>query len=190
VLVVALLLTGRWLLALVLLGAGLAKLADRAGFAQAVQRYAILSPAAVAAVASGLPGVEVVLGVALAAGIAPLISGAGACLLLIGLAAAVAVNVSRGRRFPCGCGPVGGQIGWPLVARDVVLSALAVAVAVGPAGLALLPEPHVGALVHIAAATLLPVPLGVIAMVGLLRCIRSYTVDRRDAVGPVMRARG
>jgi uncharacterized membrane protein YphA (DoxX/SURF4 family) len=179
VVVVALLLTGRWLLALVLLGAGVAKLADRAGFAEAVRRYALLPAGAAAAVTSGLPGVEVVLGVALATGIAPLISGTCACLLLTGLAAAVAVNVSHGRRFQCGCGPAGGQIGWPLVARDVALSAIGIAVAIGPAGLALLPEPHVAALVHIAAVALLPVPLAVIALVGMLRCIRSYTADRR-----------
>ncbi len=176
---VAALLTGRWLLSLVLLSAGLAKLADRAGFAEALQRYAVLPPGAVAAVASGLPGTEVVLGVALAAGIAPLISGGCACLLLTGLAAAVGVNVAHGRRFRCGCGPAGGEIGWPLVGRDVALGAIGVAVAVGPAGLALLPEPHVAALVHVAAASLLPVPLAVIASVGLVRCIRSYTAGRR-----------
>jgi uncharacterized membrane protein YphA (DoxX/SURF4 family) len=179
VFVVAALLTGRWLLALVLLSAGLAKLADRAGFAEAVRRYAILPPRAVPAVASGLPGVEIVLGVALAAGVAPLISGTCACLLLTGLAAAVAVNVAHGRRFQCGCGPAGGQIGWPLVGRDVALGAIGVTVAIGPAGLALLPEPHIAALVHIAAASLLPVPLAVIALLGLVRCIRSYTADRR-----------
>jgi uncharacterized membrane protein YphA (DoxX/SURF4 family) len=179
VVVVAALLTGRWLLALVLVGAGVAKLADRPGFGEAVRRYALLRPGPAAVVTSALPGVEVVLGVALAAGIAPLISGASACLLLTGLAAAVAVNLTHGRRFECGCGPAGGQIGWPLVGRDVALSVIGFAVAIGPAGLALLPEPHVAALVHIAAAALLPVPLAVIALVGLLRCIRSYTADRR-----------
>jgi uncharacterized membrane protein YphA (DoxX/SURF4 family) len=178
VLVVAALLAGRWLLALVLLSAGLAKLADRPGFAEAVVRYAILPPRAAAMVASGLPGVEVVLGVALAAGIAPMISGTCGCLLLTGLAGAVVINLAHGRRFQCGCGG-GGQIGWPLVGRDLGLGAIGAVVAVGPAGLALLPEPRVAALVHIAAAALLPVPLVVIALVGLLRCIRSFTAHRR-----------
>src|SRR5579875_97483 len=173
------LLAGRWILALMLLCAGVAKLIDRARFAEAVANYAIVPSARVVAVAAALPIVETVLGIALALGLVPMISAACAGALLCGFALAMALNLARGRRGDCGCGgALDGEIGWWLVARNVGLAAVAVAVAMGPAGLAVWTGSVGGGGSHLRAGVLAPVPMTVIALLGAMRCVQSYAAGR------------
>jgi hypothetical protein len=173
------LLAARWILAVMLLCAGVAKLADRQRFAEAIARYSIVPSAHLAAVAAVLPVVEALVGVALALGFVPMISASCAGVLLFGFALAVAVNLVRGRRFDCGCGgALGGEIGWRLVARNAGLAAVAAAVAVGPAGLAVSTGALAGGGSRLSAGVLLPVPLTVIALLGLIRCVQSYAAGR------------
>jgi hypothetical protein len=173
------LLAGRWFLALVLLGAGLAKVGDREQFTEVIRRYAIVPARYAATLAASLPWLEVALGLALAAGLAPVVSGYGAGALLLGFAVAVGVNLARGRRFDCGCGgSQSSQIGWPLLVRNLFLVAIGVAVALGPAGLAVFAGAPGGGGAHVAARDLLPIPLIVIAIFGLVRCLQSFAAGR------------
>jgi uncharacterized membrane protein YphA (DoxX/SURF4 family) len=173
------LVAGRWILALVLLGAGLAKAGDREQFSEVIERYAIVPPEYGARLAAGLPWLEIAVGLALAVGLAPAVSGGCASVLLLGFAVAVGVNLARGRRFDCGCGgSLSSQIGWSLLVRNLFLAAIGVAVAVGPAGLAVSAGALGGGHVHVAVRELLPVPLAVIAIFGLVRCLQSFAAGR------------
>jgi uncharacterized membrane protein YphA (DoxX/SURF4 family) len=174
------LLAARWVLALALFRAGVAKLGSRERLADAIGRYALVPARCIATLAAGLPNVEIVVGLALALGVVPDVTGWLASALLLGFAGAVAANLMRGRRFDCGCGgSLDGQISWPLVVRNLLLAGLAAAVALGPAGLAAAPSGHP---VHIAPTTLLPVPMIVTAVFCSARCLQSYALSRR-AVG-------
>jgi len=128
-----LLLTARCVIAAVFLRAGLAKLTDLRDFRSAVRNYRLLPPALVPAVAVSLPFAEVAAAIMLAAGILPgVVAGLLALLLLI-FAAAIAVNLARGRVFDCGCAGAAPQtISWMHVLSNGALAALAVAVALAP----------------------------------------------------------
>ena len=172
---VEVLLACRWILALVLLCAGLAKFGDRLRFAEAVTRYAITPGHFTPVVAVALPAVEVLTGLALALGFAPVISGSCGAVLLVGFATAVGANLARGRKFDCGCGGVvAGQIGWRLLVRNLALAAIGGAVAVGPVGLSVSPHALAGTPEHVGVSILLPVPLTVVALLGLSRCVQSF----------------
>jgi len=69
------LLADRWLLAVIFLAAGLAKVKRTEAFAQAVSRYGIAPGPLVAPFAAVLPFVELALGLALAAGALPTVAG-------------------------------------------------------------------------------------------------------------------
>jgi hypothetical protein len=119
----------------VFLTAGLAKLLQPAAFAEAVAGYRLLPDRLVGVVARTLPALEVAAGATLAAGwlrapTALLLAG-----LLVAFAAAMAINLLRGRSIDCGChGPTGPQpISWPLIARNLGLALAALAVASWPA---------------------------------------------------------
>ena len=85
-----------------------------------------------------LPGVELLLAAGLLLGFAPLAPMVAIALLLV-FAAAMAINIGRGRRhIDCGCGHSGlrQQLGWSQVARNLVLAtALLPALAAGRADL-------------------------------------------------------
>lgn len=173
------LVAGRWVLALVLLGAGLAKVGDREQFSEVIERYAIVPADYGARLAVGLPWLEIAVGLALAVGLAPAVSGCCASVLLLGFAVAIGVNLARGRRFDCGCGgSLSGEIGWSLLVRNLFLAAIGVAVALGPTGLAVSAGALVGGRAHVAAHGLLPVPMIVIAIFGLVRCLQSFAAGR------------
>jgi uncharacterized membrane protein YphA (DoxX/SURF4 family) len=125
-------LAGRFALAWLFLLAGVTKLADIAAFEKAVGGYRLLPDRLVRPVARLLPPTEVAAGALMGAGVTISVVGIGLTLLLIGFAAAVTINLLRGRSIDCGCfGPPGSErISWGLVARDVLLAALAAAVAV------------------------------------------------------------
>ena len=83
--------------------AGSSKLSDLGEFADAVKHYQIIPGATAGAVARGVAVTEVALGAVLLVGAAiPLAGFLGSGLLVI-FAFAMAVNLIRGRRIPCGC---------------------------------------------------------------------------------------
>jgi uncharacterized membrane protein YphA (DoxX/SURF4 family) len=180
------LLAARCLLICVFLRAGFAKVTDLADFKSAVTNYRLLPAALVPAVALTLPFAELAAAVLLAFGILPGIIAGLLAILLLTFAAAIAINLARGRSFDCGCaGSAPQTINWAHVASNVCLAALAVAVAVAPpTTLAVWPGPSGLVSVAIPRGDALPIVLAVI--LGLI----IVTVIRRAAVvsklsGPV-----
>jgi hypothetical protein len=133
----------RFLLAFVFIAASIPKLAAHEEFAGAVANYRLLPHVLVDPVARWLPRVELAVGVALIVGVAlaPIALFAAATLLVF--SAAVAWNLLHGRRIECGCAgtSVPREISWRLVARDVALTAFAVALAIAPPDTLALPHP-------------------------------------------------
>ena len=136
----ALTLSGRFALAWFFLLAGATKLADLDAFEHAVREYRILPGRLVRPVARTVPATEVAAGLLLGVGVGVTVVGVGLTLLLVAFAMAVAINLVRGRSINCGCfGGFGSKrISWGVVARNVLLAAIAAAVAaVAPAELGL-----------------------------------------------------
>ncbi|MCH7511424.1 MAG: DoxX family membrane protein [Chloroflexi bacterium] len=121
-----------------LLLAGVTKLADRAGFRQAVAEYEILPERLQRPFATLLPWLETTLGVLLLLGLGTAIAASLATPLFLSFALAIGVNLLRGRDFDCHCfGSVQSeQIGWPALLRStaLVLAALVVAIGASPFG--------------------------------------------------------
>jgi uncharacterized membrane protein YphA (DoxX/SURF4 family) len=113
---------------LIFLTAGVSKFRHRALLPGVVANYRLLPPSLVAPVAAILPIAEILIGAALVAGIAPVALPVVLAMLLLGLfAAAMAINIARGRtQIDCGCGrsQLRHPIGWGLVARNMVLAGL------------------------------------------------------------------
>jgi uncharacterized membrane protein YphA (DoxX/SURF4 family) len=176
-------LAGRWLLAVVLVAAAVAKLGQAGPFGEAIERYGLLPRSAVPIAARVLPVVELLLGAALAAGVL-VAAAAVACGCLFGVfGAAVAVSLARGRRFDCGCGlSADAEITWWHVGRSVVLVGLGVLIAVEPAVLAINASRVGGAP---AANELVAVPLGV-----LLLCITWRLVAELRRTASLVRESG
>jgi uncharacterized membrane protein YphA (DoxX/SURF4 family) len=147
----------RWFLAGVFLRSGLGKTTGLAQFRAAVANYRLLPAVLVTPVAYTLPLAEIAAGILLALGILPLVVAAALALLLIAFAAAIAVNLARGRVIDCGCaGSVATPqlISWRHVGTDIALAVAATAVAIapppgdlwtGPSGLARVAMPAGGA---------------------------------------------
>ena len=118
-------------LGILLVGAAIAKLAvPRQAFAAEIAAFALLPRATVPAVAAGLPGLELALGAALILGLLVPYVAAAAAALLVAFTLAVAASLLRRRRHGCGCFGGRGRIGWPIVARNLVLLGLALSLAV------------------------------------------------------------
>jgi hypothetical protein len=123
---------------LVLAGAGATKLRHRRLLPGVVANYRLLPDALVAPFALVLPWAELALGLALLAApfVARVAQGAGlagAGLLLL-FAAAMAVNLRRGRsHIDCGCGhpQLRQPLSWLLVARNLLLALPLAALALG-----------------------------------------------------------
>jgi hypothetical protein len=158
----------RALVTLLLGGAALAKLRDARGFAAAVAGYRLLPARLAAPAAAAFVAAELVLAAALWT---PLRAEAslGAAALLALYAAAITVNLARGRReIDCGCGgPLGRQaLSEGLVLRNLLWAgaALACALPEAPRALAWLDLVTLGAAVsagaalHAAASALLARP--------------------------------
>lgn len=110
---------------LVFLGAGLSKLRSRRVFPGVVANYQLVHEALVAPVAVILPILEVVIGLALIAGLRVAAIPAG--VLLLAFAAAMAINIGRGRsHIDCGCGrsELRQPLSRALALRNLVLAAL------------------------------------------------------------------
>jgi hypothetical protein len=111
---------------LVFLAAGIAKLRHRGLLAGVIANYRLLPAGLVAPAALLLPPVELLVAVGLLVGNRPLAVVAAIGLLLV-FAAAMAVNIRRGRRhIDCGCGHAGlrQQLGWPMVVRNLLMAAV------------------------------------------------------------------
>lgn len=121
---------------LVFLTAGMEKFRHRAVLPGVIANYRLLPDRLVAPASAALPVAEMAVGAALLAGLTP-VPVLAAMLLLALFAGAMAVNILRGRRhISCGCGrpELRQSLGWPLVARNLLLIALLGPrlVAVGP----------------------------------------------------------
>jgi hypothetical protein len=113
-------------LSLLLLTAAIHKLRDLRSFRATLAEYRLLPPSTVAVGAAATPAVELALAVGLH--VAPRDALAGTAALLVVYAAAMAINLARGRRdLECGCGGRRRTISGTLVARNTTLAALAVA---------------------------------------------------------------
>ena len=113
--------------ALVFLAAGAQKLHHRSLLRGVIANYRLLPEALVMPTAWLLPPVEVALGLWLLSGVARPLSAAAAMLLFALFAAAMAINLRRGRgHIDCGCNStfLRQELRWTLVARNLVLAAL------------------------------------------------------------------
>lgn len=116
-----------------LLLAGVAKLADRAGFRDAITEYAVVPRALEQPFAAALPWAETTLGALLLLGVGTTVAAALAVPLLGSFAGAIAINLARGRHIDCHCfGAVQSErIGWPVLVRAALLVVAALVVALG-----------------------------------------------------------
>lgn len=128
--------TGRYVLAFVLLTAATPKLFARGEFESAVSNYGLLPRRFVGSVATWLPRLELACALSLFLGLAVVPVAALAGLLLLVFSVAVAVNLRRGRRISCGCFSTVAPrtIGWSLVVGDLALTGVAVLVALADPG--------------------------------------------------------
>jgi len=119
-------LAGAFGVGLVFIHAGLSKLLHRDLVVGVIANYRLLPESLVAPAARALPIVELTIGLALLAG-APRLAILPAAVLLLGFAAAMAINLRRGRSYiDCGCGrsQLRQTLSWPLVWRNVVLAVI------------------------------------------------------------------
>lgn len=121
-------LVARLLLAAVLAYAGLVKIGDLTEAGRTVALYRIVPADSAQLVGGVLPFVEVALALLLAAGLATRVAAAGAAVLLVAYAAAIASVWARGMSIDCGCFGGGGTLsggaarGYALdLARDLLL---------------------------------------------------------------------
>jgi hypothetical protein len=126
-LVTAISIAGRICLGLVFLVAAAQKFSHWRVLSGVIANYHLLPQALVAPVSVLLPPLELLLGAMLLAGLAQGWAVLAAVALLALFAAAMAINLLRGRdTIDCGCGQsfLKQTIGWTLVARNAVLAAL------------------------------------------------------------------
>jgi putative oxidoreductase len=116
----------RWIVGGVFVFASLDKLANPAGFAQAIFHYRILPISLLHPVALLLPMTELILGLSLLLGPARRGSALLAGLLTIVFMAAIGSALARGLDITCGCFHTEGghSVGLSLLLRDVGLLAL------------------------------------------------------------------
>ena len=108
------------------------KLRDMAAFRAAVAAYAVVPAATLSIVSAVLVGTEIGVAATLAWPSSGSLPAVGAAVLLAIYAAAVGVNLLRGRHhIDCGCVGAAGRrpIAWALVARNLVLSGVALVTA-------------------------------------------------------------
>jgi len=118
----------RTLVALVLLAAGLAKLASWREFIKIVRNYEILSASLSRLVGRLLPVAEIVVAVGMLVGLLVPWSALAAIMLFVMFGSAIVINLLRGRRdISCGCfRPQRNQrLTWGLVMRNAMLASLA-----------------------------------------------------------------
>ena len=125
----------RTLVALVFLAAALGKMRHWLAFQGVLANYRLLPERLIAPVAYLLPPAEASLALWLAAGLAAEWAYAAAASLLLVFAAAMGINLLRGRRsIDCGCfqSTLKQSLSWRLVGRNVVLALLLGCATVAP----------------------------------------------------------
>lgn len=191
---IVLTIAARWIVGVVLLRAGAAKLLVAAGDHRvAISEYGVLPKRLEGSAALVLPWLEIGLALMLMAGIGVLVAGVVAAVLLASFSCAITVNLARGRVFDCGCGgSARRRISWSLVGWDLLLAGGSTLVAAAPnAGLAM----SAGWGAHDAAPpamNLLPIPM--LVLVGFIAVVLVRRVDPpseavRGLAGPVEVAR-
>ena len=128
------LLASRAVLAAVFAAAAVPKLLDPASFARDIENYHLLPPELVAVVAVVLPALELVLALALVSGVHARGAAVVSAALLAAFAGGMAQAIARGIDLDCGCFGTAMAMevsGWT-IARNVVLTGLAVLVAAAP----------------------------------------------------------
>jgi uncharacterized membrane protein YphA (DoxX/SURF4 family) len=112
--------------------AGIEKLRAPRKFFEGVKQYGLVTPRVAPIAGSALIGAELVLGLLLVSGLAPVLAALGAIVLFNVFAAALAVSIARENTVPCHCfGASEVEKVSPLaLARALVLVAIAVAVLV------------------------------------------------------------
>ncbi len=114
----------RLVLGTVFLFMGSSKMVDLGEFADAIRLYKLIPGVTAGAAARVFASTEVALGIALLTGLAlPWASRVGIVLLAI-FTVAIAINLIRGRRIPCGCKH---QATEPIQVKHIVRNGLAVA---------------------------------------------------------------
>jgi putative oxidoreductase len=113
--------------------AAVSKLPDMAAFAQDVANYRVVPAALVPFVASAVVGIELLAGIALLVGVMERPAAAVLAVLLAAFTAFLAQALLRGIDLRCGCFGGDERASWWTVARDLVMLAVAVAIARGPA---------------------------------------------------------
>jgi uncharacterized membrane protein YphA (DoxX/SURF4 family) len=130
----------RYVVGVLFLSAGLAKLADRSNFEFAVGRYGLLSPRFVRPAALSLPVLELAAGALLILGLGLVYASVAVTAALVVFTVAIGINLARGESFDCGCRAGGAprKIGAGVLLRNVVVAAMAVVAAIkAPPALAL-----------------------------------------------------
>jgi len=122
-------LLSRWVIGAVFIYAAVPKLLDMPAFAAAIANYRMLPEVLVALVAAVLPGVELVTGAALVAGVGVRGGVILAEAMLLAFVVALIQGIVRGIDTSCGCfdtAQAASPIGWGVVGRDLVLMAMGV----------------------------------------------------------------
>lgn len=133
----ALALTVALVLGVVFAAAAVTKLRALPEFAGVVLNYRLLPDGLVLPVAYALPVVELAAALALLHPATRAPAALVLVLLLVTFAAAMAINIRRGRRdIDCGCfvGLLRQRIGWALVVRNLLLAAAGLVLVVGGSG--------------------------------------------------------
>ena len=117
----------RILFALLFISAAVSKF-DTPRFRAILDAYRLLPPRLAAFTARWLPGLELTMGLAWAAGVFPAVVVIASETLLAIYGLAIAINLLRGNsNIDCGCGfgSSGQQLSWGLVLRNLILIAIA-----------------------------------------------------------------
>ncbi len=120
-------LTARIFLGVLLVIAGAGKIADPAAFARSIEDYRIISGATAMVVATILPWMETLCGLALIAGVLVQASALLSGILFVAFTAAVVSALLRGLDISCGCftqDPLVSRISWWKIGENVVLIAV------------------------------------------------------------------
>lgn len=127
-------LAARFGLSVVFLVAGLSKLSAPKRFVGVVRDFELLPGRLVTPLATWLPRLEILCAILLVLGAWQQAAPAVVASMLVLFSGAVAVNLLRGRRIDCGCLTITGhsRITWWTLARNLVLAACAILVAVVP----------------------------------------------------------
>ncbi|MBK8170808.1 MAG: DoxX family membrane protein [Sandaracinaceae bacterium] len=110
------------------------KLASPRDFAEAIANYHLVPDWLSSITASVLPIMEIVVACALVAGVKERGAALVAAAMLIIFAIAMISTVSRGIDLDCGCfgAAAEAQVGWGTIARNLVLTLVAIGIAVRP----------------------------------------------------------